>query len=104
MKTKQENAAAAIEIATEQAGRTAEIIDMPRPLPDVIQLTRHELIEAENLNLKMRLLDAEFANARRQLLDADKAWTAGVASRLGVEIGRYKIDFASGTGRLVEEQ
>lgn len=57
-----------------ESNTVAEVIDMPRPAPTIIQLTKTEMVEAENLNLKMRLLEAEYVSAKRQLFDADKVW------------------------------
>jgi hypothetical protein len=80
----------------------AEVIDMPRPLPQVIQLTGIERISAENLNLKMRLLESEYASAKRQIIEADKMLSSGIAHRLGVDLSRYALDFSTGTGKLKE--
>lgn len=110
MKTHRENAAEAVQAAVEASNppqaapveKTAEVIDMPRPLPHVVQLTELERVAAENLNLKMRLLQADYNAARRQLMDSDKAWTDGVGQRLGVDLTKYDLDFATGTCRLRE--
>jgi hypothetical protein len=102
MKNKQQSEKTDSSSAESNTG--AEVIDMPRPAPTIIQLTKTEMVEAENLNLKMRLLEAEYVGAKRQLFDADKVWSTGTASRLGVDLNMYKIDFATGTGRRKEVQ
>jgi len=99
MKTQKQLAEETAKAAIEEHA-AAQVIDMQRPLPQTIQLTRQERLEAENLDLKMRLLEAEFNASRRMLLDADKAWSSSVATRIGVDLGRYTFDFATGTGQL----
>jgi restriction endonuclease Mrr len=107
MRTNREIANDAAQAAAAEAQpepkKDAEVIDMPRPSPQTIQLTEVERVSAENLNLKMRLLETEYASAKRQIMDADKAWVARVNARLGVELGMYALDFATGTGKLREE-
>jgi hypothetical protein len=103
MKTHKQVAVEAIEKITETAGKSADVIDMPRPLPTVIQLVREELLEAENLRLKMALLGRDFEEGKRQLRDQDKGWRARVEGRLGVDLPSYDLDLNSGTGRLKGE-
>lgn len=104
MKTNKQIAAEATQAAAaEAASKEAEVIDMPRPAPQIIQLTPEERLETENVKLKRRLLQVEHDVALKKLGEMEQAIIARVGQRTGADLKRYAVDLESGTCQLMEQ-
>lgn len=72
--------------------------------PRVLQLTKEERLEAENIQLKKALLKASITEQTNRLFESEKVLAASMSARLGVDIRSYTVDIDAGVCVLRDEQ
>src|SRR5262245_13782814 len=87
---------------TATAAAEAEVIDMPKQMLALLQLTNEERLKLENLQLKMELAKRQFGALMKDLHGEQERVADEVTGRTGMNLREYDVDLSSGTCRRKE--